>query len=82
MKESGWDIKVRNIVFMYLMTHKPPPHPITPPETLKEPMSFIRNAQVSILNHFMIAEYFLHTYILKYLCNTYIILKDGQGWPC
>ena len=47
MKESGWDIKVRNIVFMYLMTHKPPPHPITPPETLKEPMSFIRNAQVS-----------------------------------
>ncbi|XP_063681044.1 TBC1 domain family member 19-like isoform X1 [Bolinopsis microptera] len=45
MKESGWDIKVRNIVFMYLMTHIPAPHPITPPETLKEPMSFIRNAQ-------------------------------------
>ena len=47
MKESGWDIKVRNIVFMYLMTHIPAPHPITPPETLKEPMSFIRNAQVN-----------------------------------
>ena len=53
MKESGWDIKVRNVVFMYLMTHKPPPHPITPPETLKEPMSFIRNAQVSGANENM-----------------------------
>ena len=46
MKESGWDVKVRNVVFMYLMKQTPTPHPITPLDTLKEPMAFIRNAQV------------------------------------
>ena len=48
MKESGWDIKVRNLVFHHLMEHIPPAHPITPAETIKEPMAFIRNAQVLV----------------------------------
>ena len=50
MKEAGWDIKVRNVVFQHMLTHSPPAHPITPPESLKEPMIFIRTAQVSA-NH-------------------------------
>lgn len=45
LKESGWDIRVRNVVFHHLLTNGETPHPLTPPEHVKEQMLFIRSAQ-------------------------------------
>ena len=47
LKESGWDIRVRNVVFHHLLTNGETPHPLTPPEHVKEQMLFIRSAQVN-----------------------------------
>ncbi|XP_077085647.1 TBC1 domain family member 19 isoform X1 [Siphateles boraxobius] len=47
LKESGWERKLQNAVYRELHILPPPGHPRAPPEHAKEPLEYMRKAQVS-----------------------------------
>ncbi|KAK3100088.1 hypothetical protein FSP39_014568 [Pinctada imbricata] len=46
LTNSGWDRKLRNAIFNFLQTHPKVPYPVPPPEHVKEPLQFLRKAQL------------------------------------
>ncbi|KAI0232517.1 TBC1 domain family member 19 [Lamellibrachia satsuma] len=47
LRSSGWDMRLRNEVYKKLQTQTPIPHPLATPEQVKEPISYIRKAQMN-----------------------------------
>ncbi|XP_061921240.1 TBC1 domain family member 19 isoform X2 [Entelurus aequoreus] len=47
LKSSGWEKKLQNAVYRELHIQLPPSHPAAPAEHLKEPLAYMRKAQVS-----------------------------------
>lgn len=46
LASSGWERKLRNVIYQYLQTHPISPHPLsTPAEHIKEPFVYLRKAQ-------------------------------------
>ena len=49
---AGWERKLRNVIFRYLQVTPVSAHPgATPPEHIKEPLLYLRKAQVSPSHH-------------------------------
>ena len=47
LTKSGWEKRLRNAVYQYLQTYNPKAHPMAAADHSKEPISYIRRAQVS-----------------------------------
>ncbi|XP_047465169.1 TBC1 domain family member 19 isoform X2 [Mugil cephalus] len=47
LKTSGWEKRLQNAVYRELHIQLPPSLPTAPPEHLKEPLAYMRNAQAS-----------------------------------
>ncbi|XP_071504232.1 TBC1 domain family member 19-like [Diadema antillarum] len=45
LAETGWEQKLQNAVYRHLRHCRPLPHPDTPQEQMKEPLTYIRRAQ-------------------------------------
>jgi len=46
LTDSVWEQQLRNIVYLHLQTYIPRPHSFVPADHIKEPISYIRRAQV------------------------------------
>ena len=53
LTKAGWEKRLRNSVYQCMQKFPPPPHPLAPAEHVKEPISYIRKAQVGAGWHAM-----------------------------
>ncbi|XP_014792531.1 PREDICTED: TBC1 domain family member 19 [Calidris pugnax] len=49
LKTSGWEKKLQNAVYSELNVFPSPCHPAAPPEHMKEPLAYMRKAQIAAL---------------------------------
>ena len=57
LTDSVWEQQLRNIVDLHLQTYITKPHSFVPADHIKEPISYIRRAQVSHLSSLCFANF-------------------------
>ncbi|NXK53751.1 TBC19 protein, partial [Chauna torquata] len=57
LKTSGWEKKLQNAVYSELNMFPSPCHPAAPPEHMKEPLAYMRKAQVGCYQFYKLLSY-------------------------